>query len=633
MFKKWKLGTKIVAGYFCVISMVTLLTIIVSIILQTSVKMSEEYTKGNESFAELDDGLLIFDNYGNSYILSQDSEYFDQIVELEENMATTLVKTAYEMIEKSPNPEFKAFNENVSNIDSKFKVAMKAFYKLHENNEAKRKLQETIVDENCVQITELIESLKDSFPFMSREWAITSNIENLLLAMELKYWRTIDDSKEAAEVINTAKKILEEAQEFNRLSGDDKKSVDNITKLVENTVSAMERMIVLYDLTPSITEDFVAKKDEAVETSGDFFYASVDAANNNTDKVSKSLRISTVILLCGLALSLIISLILVRGIQKGTITNISFTITKIMDSEEHITTAAGEIARASQGIANGASKQAASLETISASLSEVTATAVKTAETAKSANGLASESVKKTEESREAMNRLESAVIEIQQASNETAKILKDIDEIAFQTNLLALNAAVEAARAGEAGKGFAVVAEEVRNLAQRSAESAKKTAELIEGSQKSSVRGVDLTKDTVKFIEEITEKSNKISTLVSEITTSAEEQAVGIQHITNSIDDLTDVTQSNASSAEELASSSEILRDESLQMGDTVGDLVDAIEGEGARRNKKTIERLKTQKIMAITSSSTPNRSLQNKAVKAGPPQTVIPFHDDDNY
>ena len=50
-------------------------------------------------------------------------------------------------------------------------------------------------------------------------------------------------------------------------------------------------------------------------------------------------------------------------------------------------------------------------------------------------------------------------------AGEETRKILKTIDEVAFQTNLLALDAAVEAARIGEAGSVFADVGDEVKRL------------------------------------------------------------------------------------------------------------------------------------------------------------------------
>lgn len=106
-------------------------------------------------------------------------------------------------------------------------------------------------------------------------------------------------------------------------------------------------------------------------------------------------------------------------------------------------------------------------------------------ENSNEANQLMSKTKETVSRASQSMQDLTVSMGEISRASEETYKIIKTIDEIAFQTNLLAPNAAVEAVRAGEVGTGFAVVADEVRNLAIRAAEAAKSTAVLIESTVK----------------------------------------------------------------------------------------------------------------------------------------------------
>jgi methyl-accepting chemotaxis protein len=172
------------------------------------------------------------------------------------------------------------------------------------------------------------------------------------------------------------------------------------------------------------------------------------------------------------------------------------------------------------------------------------------------------------------------AMAAIDASSAEVAKIVKNIDEIAFQTNILALNAAVEAARAGEAGAGFAVVADEVRSLAQRSAAAAKETADKIEAAIASSRNGTQSCNKVRESLTQITDKVSCTDSLVGDIATAAREQAEGIEQIHTAITQMDQVTQSNSASAEESASAAEELDAQAASLKDMVGQLRQLVGG-----------------------------------------------------
>ena len=151
------------------------------------------------------------------------------------------------------------------------------------------------------------------------------------------------------------------------------------------------------------------------------------------------------------------------------------SVEELTEGAHQVASASGQVSTSAQSLSQGATEQAASLEETSASMEEMASMTRQNAEN--SADGGQPDGRSRHARRASRTSRWPSMVTSmasIQESSQQVAKIIKTIDEIAFQTNILALNAAVEAARAGEAGMGFAVVADEVRNLAQRSAQAAQ---------------------------------------------------------------------------------------------------------------------------------------------------------------
>ena len=249
-------------------------------------------------------------------------------------------------------------------------------------------------------------------------------------------------------------------------------------------------------------------------------------------------------------------------------------------SGEQIASASQQISSASQSLAEGSSEQAASLEETSSSLEEISSMTKQNSNNSCQADNLMKETNRVVNLADESMAHLTVSIEDISRSSEETRKVVKNIDEIAFQTNLLALNAAVEAARAGEAGAGFAVVAEEVRNLALRSAEAAKNTAMLIDGTVKKVCGGTEIVVKTNDNFKQVSQSSSKVGELVGEMSKASNEQAQEIEQVNIAVAEMDKVVQQNAANAEESASASAELNAQAKQLKEIVGELVVIVGG-----------------------------------------------------
>ncbi len=247
---------------------------------------------------------------------------------------------------------------------------------------------------------------------------------------------------------------------------------------------------------------------------------------------------------------------------------LSAICTSLHETTDVVESSAHQLAGASTSLADGATQQASSLEETSASMAEMSRIAKRNAETAHQVNDLMiQQAVPNFAQIDKRMKAMEKAVGGASQATHDTEKIIKTIDEIAFQTNILALNAAVEAARAGESGAGFAVVANEVRALAQRSAQAARDTQGLIQHAHVKTKDTMAIYAEVNKLVIENGTITNRVTTLISKVDTASREQEQGIVQIGAAIAQVDQVTQANITNAAEMSNASGELDTESASL------------------------------------------------------------------
>lgn len=318
---------------------------------------------------------------------------------------------------------------------------------------------------------------------------------------------------------------------------------------------------------------------------GDELYGLV-AEQDETEALAELVRMKNVTLLSAAIAAIFVSLC---GFFVGK--SLAKPLRKVAgglsEAAQHTASASMQVSSTSQQLAEGASEQAASLEETSSSLEEMASMTRQNAENVHQANNLMNETARVVAEAKDAMDGLTRAMTEISKASEQTAKIIRTIDEIAFQTNLLALNAAVEAARAGEAGAGFAVVADEVRNLAQRAAEAARNTASLIEETLKKVKDGSSMVGITSDAFERVAQGTAKIGELLGEIAAASQEQALGIEQINVAVAQMDKAVQKNAANAEQSAAAAQELQAQAQLLRRLVEELLTLVEGScGSQEN-----------------------------------------------
>ena len=263
-------------------------------------------------------------------------------------------------------------------------------------------------------------------------------------------------------------------------------------------------------------------------------------------------------------------------------------LTRLQDTAEHLNEQARQSDALAHNSSSGLERQRVETEQVAAAVNQMAATTQevanhvqRTADATQAANRLTDRGRSIAGETRDAIQRLSTAVGETGQTvtqlardSDEIGGVVDVIKGIADQPNLLALNAAIEAARAGEMGRGFAVVADEVRQLAQRTSEStgqihsliaklqqtASNAVQTMEAGHRQAEEGVQRVMEADQALVGISEAVANITDMATQIAAATEQQSSVAEEISRNISTIAALADETSEQAQHSALLSEEL-------------------------------------------------------------------------
>ncbi len=258
--------------------------------------------------------------------------------------------------------------------------------------------------------------------------------------------------------------------------------------------------------------------------------------------------------------------------MRGLRDQMQKTLIAIGEASNQVNAGAGDLATASQCLAEGATDQAQAVQELHATISDITIAMERTAQRSDESYVQAQQYADQADGSREEMNTMMAAMGRINEASTKIGNIISEIESIASQTNLLSLNASIEAARAGEAGRGFAVVADQIRELADQSAKAAVDTRELIEGSIKEVAEGNNAAERAANSIEAVVVGIKEIAEFSKDLKIMVQDQSEAMRQAEIGVNQISEVVQSNAATAQEASATSQELSAQAIILDELVG-------------------------------------------------------------